>query len=150
MPELCAPLGLDGLRMLPEWHAIRRHNALRLAQHLGGLPGLRIPLPPAHTEHAFYRLYAYVIPEQLASGWDRDRITRAVAAEGVPAQYGSCAEIYRERAFTNAGFSPATRLPVAAELHDTSIAFLVHPTLGDTEVDDTIAAVTKVMEVACR
>lgn len=150
MPELCAPLGLEGLHMLPEWHATRRRNALRLVGHLNHLPGLRVPLPPAHSEHAFYRLYAYVSPEELASGWDRDRITRAITAEGVPAQYGSCAEIYREGAFTNAGFGPADRLPVAAELHDTSIAFLVHPTLGDAEMDDTITAVQKVMKVACR
>ncbi len=45
---------------------------------------------------------------------------------------------------------PATRLPGAAEVHETSLAFLVHPTLGDAEIDDAIAAARKVFEVASR
>ena len=66
------------------------------------------------------------------------------------AQYGGCAEIYREEAFVSSGFAPSHRLPVAAEVHDTTLAFLIHPTLGDAEIDDTIAAVRKVLKVASR
>lgn len=148
--ELAAPLGLEGLRLLPEWHQARTRNALRLAEALRAVPGLRVPLPPEGIEHAFYRLYAYVVSEDLAQGWDRDRIARAVTAEGVLCQYGSCAEIYRERAFVAAGLGPAERLPVAAELHETSLAFLVHPTLTLVDIDDTARAVAKVMGVAAR
>ncbi len=109
-----------------------------------------MPLPAADTAHAFYRLYTYVVPDALAPGWDRDRIATAISAEGVVAQYGGCAEIYREAAFASAGIAPATRLPGAAEVHETSLAFLVHPTLGDAEIDDAIAATRKVFEVASR
>jgi len=35
-------------------------------------------------------------------------------------------------------------------VHETSLAFLVHPTLGDAEIDDAIAAARKVFEVASR
>lgn len=150
LPELCAPLVTEGLDRLTEWHAARTQTALHIARSLEDIPGLRIPLPADGVEHAFYRLYAYVVPERLTEGWDRDRITRAIAAEGVPCQYGTCAEIYKERAFTEAGFAPEHRLPVASELHETSLAFFVHPTLGQSEADDTVAAVRKVMEVACR
>jgi hypothetical protein len=34
---------------------------------------------------------------------------------------------------------------VARQLGDTSLMFLVHPTLSDGEIDDSIAAVNKVM-----
>ena len=146
--ELAAPLGLEGLYLLPWWHDARMRHALRLAQVLRTLPGLRAPLPPDDVKHAFYRLYAYVVPEQLTPGWDRDRIARAITAEGVPCQYGSCAEIYREEAFVAADLGPAERLPVAAELHETSLAFLVHPTLSPEDIDDIAAAVAKVMAVA--
>lgn len=150
LAELCAPLALAGLASLPEYHRVRTRNAVRLAHALGGLESLRVPLPPEHMAHAYYRLYGFVRPERLAEGWDRDRITTAIAAEGIPCGYGTCAEIYREQAFAVAGVAPAGRLPFAAELHDTSLAFLVHPTLSDADIDDTAAAVTRVMEAATR
>jgi len=148
--ELAAPLGLEGLFLLPEWHDARARNALRLAESLRALPGLRVPLPDGGVEHAFYRLYAYVIPDALTPGWDRDRIARAVTAEGIPCQHGSCGEIYREEAFAAIGCDLEDRLPVAAELHETSLAFLVHPTLSAADIDDAAAAVAKVMAVAAR
>lgn len=149
-PEVCAPLGIDGLGRLPEWHRKRQENALRLASAIAGLPGLRVPLPPEGAGHAFYRLYAYVTPEELAPGWDRTGIARAIAAEGVPCFAGSCGEIYRERAFEALDSAPQARLPVASKLHETSLAFLVHPTLDSKCIDDTAAAITKVMRVAGR
>ena len=149
MEEMAAALGRVGLSKLPEWHEARTRNALRLAEGLAAIPGLRVPLPADDTTHAFYRLYAYLDLDALAPEWTRDRILRAVAAEGVPAQYGGCAEIYREEAFARAGLGPAERFPVASRVHDTSLAFFVYPTLGPVDIDDTGAAVRKVMEVAC-
>jgi len=139
-----------GERELPAAHARRTELATRLARGVAGVRGIRIPLPPAHSEHAFYRLYAYVAPAELTEGWDRDRVLFAIAAEGVPVQYGSCAELYREEAFVRAGLGPAERLPGAARAHETSLAFFVHPTLADGDIDDVIAAVQKVMKVAAR
>jgi dTDP-4-amino-4,6-dideoxygalactose transaminase len=148
LSELSAAIGRVGLRKLPEWHAARTRNALRLAEGLADVSDLRVPLPPEGCEHAFYRLYAIVEPDTLAPGWDRDRIARAILAEGVPVQYGTCAEIYREQAFADAGYAPAERLAGAAQAHDASLAFFVHPTLGERDIDDTVAAIRKVMEVA--
>jgi dTDP-4-amino-4,6-dideoxygalactose transaminase len=147
---MSAAVGRVGLRKLPEWHERRTRNALRLAEGLADLPGLRIPLPLGDTTHAFYRLYGYVVPDALKSGWDRDTIAAAITAEGVPVRYGACAEIYREQAFITAGLSPATRLPVAAEVHETSMCYLVHPTVGDDEIDAAIRATRKVLEVASK
>lgn len=148
LPELEAAMARVGLSELPAAHARRTELAIRLARGLDGIRGIRVPLPGGDAEHAFYRLYAYVQPGELAPGWDRDRVLGAVSAEGVPIQYGSCAEIYRERAFVNAGLGPAERLPGAARVHETSLAFFVHPTLADADIDDVVAAVRKVLEVA--
>jgi dTDP-4-amino-4,6-dideoxygalactose transaminase len=146
LAELSAAIGRVGLRKLPEWHAARTRNALRWPRGWRAYP-VCASRSPEGSEHAFYRLYAFVEPDALAPGWDRDRIARAILAEGVPVQYGTCAEIYREQAFADAGYAPAERLPGAAQAHETSLAFFVHPTLGDADIDDTIAAVRKVMEV---
>ena len=150
MPELEAAMTRVGLRELPAAHERRTELARRLARGLGGVHGIHVPQTPDHVEHAFYRLYTCVQPHVLAPGWDRDRILRALSAEGVAAQYGSCAELYREQAFVAAGLAPAVRLPGAEHAHETSLAFFVHPTLADADIDDVIAAVRKVMEVAAR
>lgn len=148
MHEFAAALARVGLARLPEWHAARRHNALRLALALDGIPGLRVPLPGAGVDHAFYRLYAYVLPNALSPGWDRDRIIRSVIAEGIPCGYGTCCEIYREQAFVSAGLGPTHPLRHARAAHDSCIAFLVHPTLEDVDMDDTAEAIRAVMKAA--
>jgi len=148
LTEMQSAIGLTALAELPAWHAARTRNATRLAAALAKLPGIRVPLPREGATHAFYRLYTHVEPEALAPGWDRDRVMAAVSAEGVGCFYGSAAEIYREEAFALAGLRPAAPLPGAARAHETSLAFLVHPTLTDTDIDDMAAAVAKVMEVA--
>jgi len=150
MLELQAVIGRIQLQRMPEWHTARAANAIRILDAAGELPGLRAPKPPAHVEHAWYRAYAFVEPSALGSGWSRDRIIHEVAARGVPCFSGSCSEIYREKAFDGTGFRPAQRLPAALELGDTSLAFLVHPTLREAEVDKTCAVLSEVMRLAVR
>ena len=96
--------------------------------------------------HAYYRQYAQVDVNSLAQGWTRDRIIAEVGARfGVPIFSGSCCEIYRERAFTDAGLAPAARLPVAAGLTDSTLAFLVHPGLTPADMTVVSGAVVEVM-----
>lgn len=66
----------------------------------------------------------------------------------VPCYHGSCSEIYLEKAFDQTGFRPATRLPVAQALGETSLMLLVHPTLTDNELDRACAALDEVLSQA--
>lgn len=150
MTEMQAALGRSGMGHLPSWVERRRRSAAMLDAALGQLDGLRVTVPPAGFGHAYYKYYTFVRPERLREGWDRDRIAAAVMAEGVPCFTGTCPEIYRELAFERAGMAPAERLPFARELGETSLMLLVHPTLGDAEIEDAAAAVCKVMAVATR
>lgn len=136
MLEMQAAIGRVQLSRMADWTARRTAIAMRLYEVLTRFPGaLRVPLPGADMTHAFYRLYAYVTPSGLKSGWDRDRIVAETVVRGVPLFQGSCSEVYLEKAFDNTGWRPETRLPVARELGETSLMFLVHPTLTDAEVD---------------
>jgi dTDP-4-amino-4,6-dideoxygalactose transaminase len=81
----------------------------------------------------------------LRDGWSRDRIMNEVMSRGVPCYSGSCSEIYREKAFAAAGYGPEGRLPVARELGETSLMFLVHPTLTEEEMETTCDVVREVM-----
>jgi len=147
LTELQSAIGRLQLRKLDRWIAIRRRNGARLIERLRDIPALRVPAPPDPMVHAMYRCYAYLRPERLRSGWTRDRILAAIEAEGIPCRVGSCSEIHRERAFPTE-LHPTTPRTVAAELFDTALSFLVHPTLDDADMDDTAAAVEKVFSVA--
>ena len=134
MTELQAVLGRLQLAKLPEWTRARAANAARLRESLTAFDCLRVPAPPAHASHAWYKFYSYVQPERLKEGWSRDRIMQEVTERGVPCFSGSCSEIYLEKAFTGAGLGPADRLPASRELGETSLMLLVHPTLTDADM----------------
>jgi dTDP-4-amino-4,6-dideoxygalactose transaminase len=145
LTELQAAIGRLQLAKLSQWLAARTANAHALHESLAGVPGLRCVLPPTGTGHAFYRYYAFLDTARLAPGWGQTWIVTAIQAEGVPCQVGSCSEIYLEKAFQNRGLSPATRLPVARGLAETSLAFLVHPSSTPADMRDVAQAVAKVM-----
>ncbi|KWR89092.1 DegT/DnrJ/EryC1/StrS family aminotransferase [Cupriavidus sp. IDO] len=150
MTEMQAAIGRIQLRRMAGWHARRAGNAMALADTLGACDALHVPLPPAGVEHAWYKFYAYVQPQRLAEGWSRDSIMAAINAAGVPCYSGICSEVYLEKAFDGTGWRPSARLPVARALGETSLMFLVHPTLTDEEVHKTGHVVRSVMQQAAR
>lgn len=150
MTEMQSAIGRVVLRKVPQWVQKRRRNAEILMEHFQQIPELRVPVPPAHIGHAYYRFYVYVRPEMLKPDWNRDRIMVEINEAGIPCTVGSCSEVYLEKSFEQAGLQPLQRLPVAKELGETSLAFLVHPTLDEEHMQDTAQVVAKVMQKARR
>lgn len=130
MIEAQAAIGRIQLQRMDEWHNRRLTNAQAIWNCGRSLDGLRVPEVPPEIEHAAYKCYLFVRPDRLRSGWDRDRIMAEINGLGVPCFSGSCSEVYLEKAFDGTGWRPAHRLPVARELGETSLMFLVHPTLS--------------------
>jgi dTDP-4-amino-4,6-dideoxygalactose transaminase len=145
MIEMQAALGRIQLRRMPEWTRSRQANCNRIWDAALGLRGLRVPRLPDWAGHACYKCYVFVAPEQLRPGWDRDRICAEIASAGVPCYQGSCSEVYLEKAFASAGLGPVTPLPVARKLGETSLMFLVHPTLDETHISLTCKVLQNVM-----
>ena len=150
MLEVQAAIGRIQLRKLPGWIERRRANAAVLTQRLSHYPAFRMTHPGEEVFHSYYKYYVFVNTEELAAGWDRDRIMNAVTAQGVPCFSGSCSEIYLEKAFVHAGYGPQKRLPVAQKLGETSLMFLVHPTLSAQDMMRVADAVDVVMAQAQR
>jgi len=148
MTGIQAALGLRQLERLPDWIAIRAANAAILMRACRQSPGLRTPAPPDHIGHAWYRFYTFIEPEHLRPGWDRDRILEAITARGVSCFAGSCSEIYRERAFAQAGLGPRKPLPVAKQLGETSLAFLVDPCQDQCTLEAATRTIADVMSEA--
>jgi dTDP-4-amino-4,6-dideoxygalactose transaminase len=150
LTEMQSAIGRVALTKLPLWIRQRQRNAALLSRSFAEIPALRLTVPPTSIGHSYYKYYAFVRPERLADGWNRDRIVRTLQDAGIPCGSGSCSEIYLEEAFQRAGLGPSTRLPVAKDLGETSLMFLVHPTLSDNAIQATCDAVQQVFAVASR
>lgn len=148
MTEMQAAIGRIQLKRMSQWHKSRVDNANKILDVTRGLAGLRVPDIPAKIQHAWYKCYVFVRPEKLKSGWTRDRIMNAIVAKGVPCFTGSCSEVYLEKAFDDTGWRPHTSLPIAKELGETSLMFLVHPTLTKGEIQKSCEVLEMVMREA--
>jgi dTDP-4-amino-4,6-dideoxygalactose transaminase len=147
LSEVQSAVGRVQLRKLPSWLSIRRKYTQILTDQFATLPGLRVTVPPKYIEHAYYKYYAFVRPEALRPEWTRDRIIEAIKAEGIPCFSGSCSEIYLEKSFPPE-WRPRERLSIARELGETSLMFLVHPTLMPEQIARTCEVVRQVMHEA--
>lgn len=150
MTEMQSAIGRVALRKVPRWVAIRRRHAEILTERFLQTPGLRVTVPPDHIGHAYYRYYLFVRTGSLKPDWSRDRIMVELNQQGIPCNVGSCSEVYLEKSFERAGLQPPQRLPIAKQLGETSLAFLVHPTLSEEDMQEIADTVAKVMHKACR
>ena len=167
MLEMQAAIGRIQLRRMADWTIRRNMHAAALTKALLPFAGENAPIclpyfnssmsyaeecaAKASTDgsvHAQYKYYVYVRPENLALDWNRDRIIGAINAQGVPCYQGSCSEVYLEKAFDAMPWRPVVRLPVAKLLGETSLMFLVHPTLTDQEISKACAVVADVLQQA--
>ena len=148
LTEMQSAIGRIQLGRMPSWTQARSANAQSLINALGQFECIRIPLTDPENQNAFYKLYAYVEADKLSKGWSRDRIVAEINAKGVPCMQGSCSEIYLEKAFDGTGWRPQENLSVAKELGETSLMFLVHPTLSPENIEDAVAAIRDVLSAA--
>ena len=148
MLEVQAVIGRIQLRRMQDWHRARLDNALAIWTAARLLPALRVPDLPDDEVHAAYKCYVFVRPQCLKPDWSRDRILNEIIARGVPAFSGSCSEVYLEKAFDNTDWRPAQRLANARELGETSMMFMVHPTLTGQEIALTCKVISEVVQQA--
>ncbi|WP_296176370.1 DegT/DnrJ/EryC1/StrS family aminotransferase [Psychrobacter sp. UBA2769] len=152
MTEMQAVLGRIQLTRMPDWTDKRTANAQAIldtcakweAKGYLSVPRLEESAQFADSTHAYYKLYVYVQSDNLPGEWSRDRIIQEINELGVPCFSGSASEVYLEKAFDNTGLRPESRLPVAKQLGETSLMFLVHPTLTEDEIKQTVQAIDSV------
>lgn len=141
-----AAIGRLQLGKLDAWRARRNRNAQLMHQGLAAQAALRIPVPPDHVVHAYYKFYAFVRSEALRPAASRNDLLAAASEYGLPMISGACSEVYLEKTFQNAGLAPAERLPVARELGETSLMLPIHPTLSDEHVREMAARLARLVE----
>jgi len=147
LTEMQSAIGRIQLKKMPEWHQARTNNANKILDCCEQFADfIRVPHLPSDVEHAWYKCYVFIRQEKLPENWTRDKIIEKINNQGIPCFAGSCSEIYKETAFDRTGFRPLADLPIAKELGETSLMFLVHPTLTKDEIDKTCEVITTIFK----
>ncbi|PSW25657.1 aminotransferase [Photobacterium phosphoreum] len=150
MLEMQAVIGRVQLTRMADWTAKRQANGNMIDEAVMDLAITRCIEVPDYIEHAEYKHYMFIRPEYLKQGWSRDKIVEVINELGVPVYQGSCSEIYLEKAFENTPWRPKERLKNAVELGETSLMFLVHPTLTQDEIIKTCTVIRDVLQQASK
>ncbi|HAL51764.1 MAG TPA: aminotransferase [Sphingobacterium sp.] len=145
MMEMQAVIGRIQLKMMPEWTEKRTKNAERILSCFENSPYFTVHRPSDDYVHAAYKCYVQVNIDALPEGWSRDRIMAEINALGVPCFSGSCSEVYLEHAFDYTTWRPVERLKNAQQLGETSLMFLVHPTLTENNIQVTKDVIQQVV-----
>lgn len=156
MLEIQACIGRIQLKKMKTWTRKRNNNQNKIWSTCSKFNSIRVPkfnnkswegYHPGNI-HAGYKCYVFVKPEFLKEDWNRDRIIEALHSKGVDCFSGSCSEIYLEKAFDGTKFRPKKRLTVAKELGETSLMFLIHPNLTNSEMKLTCDLIEEVLKDA--
>lgn len=158
MTEMQGSIGRIQLKKMKEWTEKRNINQSMIWKKCEYIPGIRVPnfnkkswkFYNAGNLHAAYKCYVFVEEDMLKPDWSRDRIIKEINKSNVPCFSGSCSEVYLEKAFEDTEYRPKIRLENAKKLGNTSLMFLVHPTLTKKEITKTHTVLASVMENAVK
>ena len=145
MMEMQAVIGRIQLTKMVEWTQKRSKNMQQILAAFDASPYFTVNSPSEDYVHACYKCYVQVNLEQLPEAWSRDRIMQEINALNVPCFSGSCSEVYLEKAFDGTPWRPEQRLVNAKSLGDSSLMFLVHPTLSDSNMQKTVDSIQQVI-----
>lgn len=148
MTEMQAAIGLIQLQSIEKWSHQRRLNANAINQIAAQFQGVRSLQGPSYIDYGAYKHYLFLDSQSLTPTWSRDKVIQAISDLGVPCYSGSCSEIYLEQVFTDRQLQPQSRLTNAQLLGESSLMFLVHPTLTAEEITKTCQVLEQVLSKA--
>ena len=146
MLEVQAVIGRIQLKRMADWTAQRNKNMQFIFDSFGDTPFFTVHKPSEDYVHAAYKCYVQVNLQALPEGWTRDRIMQVINDQQVACYSGSCSEVYLEKAFDNTPWRPKVRLKNAVDLGETSLMFLVHPTLSESSLERCRQAIKHVIQ----
>ena len=146
MLEVQAVIGRIQLKRMADWTAQRNKNMQFVLDSFADTPFFTVHKPSENYVHAAYKCYVQVNLQALPEGWTRDRIMQVINDQQVPCYSGSCSEVYLEKAFDNTPWRPKVRLKNAVNLGESSLMFLVHPTLSENSLERCRQAIKHVIQ----
>jgi len=141
LTDLQSALGLSQLRKLPDWIVRRRWIAECYSEAFSALPEIEIPMVLRDREPAWHLYVIRLNLDRLRSG--RAEIFRALRAEniGVNVHYIPIPwhPYYRALGYKKGAW------PVAEGAYERMISLPIFPAMTDTDVEDVVTAVKKVV-----
>lgn len=113
------------LRRLEGWNRARRAAALRYAELLAELPGVRLPVPDGPQDESAWHLFVVRVP-------DRDRVLARLHEAGVGAGVHYPTPIHLTGAYAHLGHGPGD-FPVAEEAAGQILSLPLHAHLGEAD-----------------
>ena len=144
LTEMQSAIGRIQIKKMPNWKQTRTKYAQAILKACKPFNFLQVHTIPDYIEHAYYKCYVTIKPENLPKGWTRDLIIESIEKQDVPCFSGSCSEVYKEKAFRNTTFVPTKPLKNAKLLGEISLMFLVHPSLKSEEISKTCHVLTNI------
>ena len=150
LTEIQSAIGRIQLTKINEWNIKRKFNAECFYNKLKELDIVNIPMPSESLNHAWYKFYCYLNNSFFKSGWCRERVIREINYLGYPCFEGGCSEIYLEKIFAHQKDITYKSLPIAKKLGQTSLMFLVHPTISSEQIKNYVDITFKVLSEASK
>ena len=150
MTEMQAAIGNVQLTYMDSWHKKRKRNALIYHESFFELDAINSYLPKKNIEHGWYKFYAYLDKKALKKGFTREKIIHKINQEKIFCQSGGCSEIYLEKAFDSTMFRPKERLNNAKLFTESSMVFLIHPTIRSSTISKNALKVKEIISNATR
>jgi dTDP-4-amino-4,6-dideoxygalactose transaminase len=146
LTDLQSALGLSQLRHLEEWLARRRGIARQYADAFAGEPALELPVSLADRESAWHLYVVRLRLERLKV--DRAQVFRALRAEniGVNVHY---IPVPWHPYYASLGYERG-QWPIAEAAYERLLSLPMWAGMTDTDVDDVVAAVRKVLAAYAR
>jgi dTDP-4-amino-4,6-dideoxygalactose transaminase len=144
LTEMQSAIGRIQTAKMSDWHATRNRYAQQILQCCQPYNFIDVPNIPTYIDHAFYKCYVFFNAECINHLYSRDEIIAKFNSKNIPCFSGSCSEVYLEKAFDNNNLRPRNRLENAKKLGETSLMFLVHPSLTQDEIDLSCKTITDI------
>lgn len=129
MPEMEAAIGIEQFKKLPTFLAKRRKNATALAQSLGKVTQLTLPIEPKGCRSSWY---LYTVRIRNGDAKDRDRIVEMLKKKGVGAAVYYHTPIHQMPCYRQFG---EYHLPNTEEIAHQVLSLPIHPGLTAGERD---------------
>ncbi len=147
--EMQSAIGRLQLKKLKNWREIRTKNAEIIINQLKNNRLIRVPKPNNEVIHGWYKFNCFLNLELLKDDWNRKKIIGEIRLKGFPAFQGSCSELYLEKCFLKKSIDPII-LPIAKELGNTNLTFLIHPTINENEMLEYAENINNVFKLAMK
>ena len=147
LTEMQSAIGRIQLKRMANWTKLRNENAEKIFQVCRRYPWLVVPTVPDYIVHAYYKCYVFIDIEKLPTAISRDDIIDIIHQHNIPCYSGSCSEVYKEKAFDKTNLRPKVDLKNAQTLGNTSLMFLVHPTLTHNDMNTVCQALSQAFDI---